>query len=146
MRHTMMSVRLWPVLLTPVLSGGCPSTAPPADPPTGGGTVSFRDQIRPIFDTHCAGCHSAGGLADQSGIALRLTAAVSYDLLVDRMSVQDASLTLVVPGNAAASFLFQKVNSDTPAVGSRMPLARAALADADVELIRLWIDEGALNN
>lgn len=123
---------------------GCGSVNTPA-PPTGE-TVSFAADIQPIFNAHCTDCHRAGGLADISGIALRLVEGVSYDLLVDQPSSQRSDLTLVVPGDAAASLLFLKVSSNTPPVGATMPLNRARLSSTDLGLIRDWIDQGALNN
>jgi len=67
----------------------------------------------------------------------------SYGLIVEQPSHQDASWTLVVPGDAASSLLFLKVSSDEPPVGERMPQVGGALADDEIELIRAWIDCGA---
>ncbi len=136
--------------LTLLLSIGCPSGA--VLPPTSGddapqvGPVSFRDQIQPIFDAHCIICHVDGGVADLAGIALRLGAGLSFDMLVDQTSVRDTRLTFAVPGDSADSLLYLKVSSSNPPVGSRMPLGGPALSSTDVELIRTWIDEGAQNN
>ena len=114
--------------------------------PGDGDPVSFSGRIQPIFTTACAGCHSEGGLADLSGIALRLTADVSYSLLVSQQSVQRPDLTLVVPGDPDSSLLFLKISSDTPPVGARMPRSAPPLSQLEIDLIRDWIDEGALNN
>lgn len=108
--------------------------------------MSFRDQIQPIFDAHCIICHVDGGVADFAGIALRLGTGLSFDMLVDQTSVRDASLTFVVPGDSASSLLFLKVSSSNPPIGSRMPFGGPSLSNADIDLIRTWIDEGAQNN
>jgi len=114
--------------------------------PSTGEPISFAGDIQPIFDAHCIVCHVTGGRADNEGIALKLVAGESYALLVNQPSVQNAALTLVVPGDAATSLMFLKVSSDTPPVGATMPLVGARLSSADLGLIRDWIDQGALDN
>ena len=108
--------------------------------------MSFSGRIQPIFTTACPGRHSEGGLADLSGIALRLTADVSYSLLISQRSVQRPDLTLVAPGDPASSLLFLKISSGTPPVGARMPRSAPPLSQPKIDLIRDWIDQGALNN
>ena len=113
------------------------------DAPPAVQTVSFSSEIQPIFDASCTVCHVSGGIADA---ILHLSAEESFDALVGHPSVQDASLTRVVAGDSSTSLLFQKVSSDSPPVGARMPLGGAPLSDADIALIRDWIDQGAPNN
>ena len=108
--------------------------------------VSFKDQIQPILNTDCFRCHRVNGEADLFGIALQVGEEVAFELLVNQPSSLDANLTLVVPGDAASSLLFNKVASDTPPTGARMPLREAPLSAESIELIRDWIDQGALNN
>ncbi len=152
------------VLLT---SGGCTPPTPAADDGDGAGggnggggngggdgdgdggddgtvqAVSFENQIQPIFDANCTVCHVSGGIADA---IMHLNAEESFDALVGQASVQDASLTRVVAGDSGTSLLFEKVSSNSPPVGARMPLGGAPLSDADIALIGDWIDEGAANN
>ena len=66
--------------------------------------------------------------------------------LVDQLSVQRNDLTLVVPGDSASSLLFQKVSTDNPPVGLRMPRFAPPLSESEIDLIREWIDQGALDN
>ncbi len=119
-------------------------TSPPDDtaPPTVQ-TVSFSNQIQPIFDANCIVCHVSGGIADA---ILHLNAEEAFDALVGPPSVQDVSLTLVDAGDSSTSLLLQKVNSDSPPVGARMPLGGPPLSDDLIALIRDWIDQGAPNN
>lgn len=121
----------------------CPVNVPG---PVTGTTISFANDIQPIFNDLCIGCHVTGGFADQSGIALRLVAGQSFDLLVNQKSVQDTSLTLVIPGDSANSLLFQKTSQDTPPVGATMPLVGRRLTSTELALVRDWIDQGALDN
>lgn len=109
-------------------------------------TISFSGRIQPIFTPTCTVCHSPGGVADLSGIALQLTEDVAYDLLVNQASVQDESFTLVVPGDSASSLLFLKINSNSPPIGDRMPLFSSVLSADEIALIRDWIDQGAMDN
>lgn len=117
-----------------------------SDGPAEGEPVSFANHIQPILTVKCTDCHIPGGLADLAGIELKLTEDVSYALLVDQPSVQDPSLTLVVPGDAESSLLYLKISSDNPPVGLRMPEFAPALSQGDQTLIRDWIDQGAMEN
>ena len=139
--------------------GGCPNNVNTGDAAGGAATqpsdqgdgdaaetVSFGNDIQPIFNTNCISCHQEGGVADQAGIALRLGSGESYGLLVNQRSAQNSNLVLVVPGDAEASLLLQKINSDAPPVGVRMPFGGAALSASEIELIRTWIAQGALSN
>ncbi len=135
-----------------VLGASCTTTFMPTD--TGGdignggtgGTVSFSVEIQPIFTTACAGCHSPGGNADSARIPSHLTDGEAYDLIVGVPSVQRSDLILVVPGDSAASLLYLKVSSISPPTGNRMPLFAPVLSDAEIGLIRDWINQGAENN
>lgn len=113
---------------------------------TDGGAVSFSADLEPILTTLCSTCHREGGIADQAGIDLRLTADVALDMLLNDRSVQDPSLAFVVAGDADASLVFLKISSDSPPVGTRMPFALAPLDDGQIALIRDWINQGALDN
>lgn len=150
------------VLLT---SGGCTPPTPPADVGDGAGggnggadgdgdgggdgtvqAVSFANQIQPIFDANCIVCHASNSINVTADAIMHLNAEESFEALVGQASVQDASLTRVVAGDAGTSLLFEKVSSNSPPVGARMPLDGAPLSDADIALIGDWIDEGAANN
>ncbi len=133
------------VLALLVCSAGCPSD--PAGPDSSNdGMVSFARQIQPIFTTNCAVCHRPGGIAHLRGIELQLLEGESHDRLVNQPSVQQPNLTIVVPGDSASSLLFLKISSNSPPVGDRMPLLGPPLPRAARDLIRDWIDQGALNN
>lgn len=108
------------------------------------GPISFANDIQPIFSRSCVDCHTPGGFAANTG--LFLTEGTAFSRLVNVKSSQNSNLTRVVPGDSAASLLFQKISSDRPPVGGRMPLFDDALSSDDIERIRLWIDEGAEEN
>jgi hypothetical protein len=116
-------------------------------PPPSDGTVSFATQVEPILVNSCSGCHSPGGAAFvDNGIPMNLTEGQAYDAIVNQLSVQNASWTIVVPGDSASSLLYLKVSMDTPPVGVRMPRFTPPLSGTEQGLIRDWIDQGALNN
>jgi mono/diheme cytochrome c family protein len=95
--------------------------------------VSYADQIQPIFNNNCAGCHgSSGGVGLSSYLALMSSIGNNY------------GENVVVPGNANASGLVDKIEPN-PEHGSRMP-TNGSLTPAEIQLIRTWINEGALNN
>lgn len=133
------------VIALTTLLAGCPTPPAPPDPPVDG-VVLFSTHIQPIFSANCTVCHRPGGIALLRGIELQLLEGVSYDFLVDQPSIQNPDLTLVLPGDSSASLLFLKVSSSAPPVGSRMPLNRSPLSQAQINLIRDWIDQGALDN
>ena len=114
-----------------------------SDGGSNGDTISFARDVQPILTTFCATCHVEGGLADLSGIALRLTEAEALDGLIGGMSVQDPSFSFVVPGDSSSSLLFLKVSMVDPPVGDRMPFALLPLEDDEIAIIRDWIDQGA---
>lgn len=124
---------------------GCQMDLMIPDPPNDG-PISFSAHIQPIFTTNCSVCHRPGGIAHLRGIVLELTEGNSYLGLVNQPSIQQSDLTLVVPGDSNASLLFHKVNSNSPPIGDRMPLLGPPLPRAAIDLIRDWIDQGALNN
>jgi hypothetical protein len=98
----------------------------------------LTDEIQPIFDGSCAlaNCHvgdGAGGLNLEPGRA--------FDELVGVASTE-VDEPLVSPGDLDRSYLFEKLVSDRPRVGDRMPLA-TALETLDIEAVREWIIGGA---
>lgn len=136
-----------PVIVLIVVFSGCDVLTVIPSPGDGQvGTVSLANDIQPIFTARCAGCHRDGSTTSNSGIAVRLVEGQSRSTLVNQASVLDPSLTQVIPGDSTNSLLFQKVASDAPPVGLRMPRNSSALEQGQIDLIATWIDEGALDN
>jgi hypothetical protein len=97
-------------------------------------------EIQPIFTKSCAlvNCHTGDGAAE-----LNLDSGNAFAELVNVPSVQVDDLR-VKPGDPALSYLFEKITSERPRVGDRMPIGNA-LDPLDVEAIRQWIAGGAEN-
>ena len=108
------------------------------DDPSGPMTASFRSIQSHVFTPVCIACH-AGAAAPRG---LRLDATNSYALLVDIASSEVPALKRVAPGDAANSYLVQKLEGHQ-AVGARMPLGGPYLDAQTINLIRQWIDNGA---
>ncbi len=94
--------------------------------------VSFGAHVQPLFNETCAftGCHGD----NQPAAGLRLT---SYDNLMFN------PLQVVIQGKPDESILVLRIEGR---LGSRMPLNRPALTQNQINGIRTWIAEGALNN
>ncbi len=75
--------------------------------------------------------------------APRLDAANSFGLLVGVPSSQVPALQRVNPGNPNESYLIQKLEG-AATVGQQMPLGAPSLPQADINVIRQWITDGAL--
>lgn len=103
-------------------------------------TVSFATDLQPIFNSECTLCHMSGGQA----AFLPLTDGVSYGNLVSKASTYTASSKLVVPCDSSNSILYKRISGTS--VGFQMPKGGSALSSSDQNLIKTWIDEGALNN
>lgn len=95
----------------------------------GGETVSFSLDILPILQQDCILCHGGAG-----GLDLE-----SYEGLITGGN----SGLVVIPGNADGSLLPRRLDGTVPPT---MPLDAPALTSPEIERIRQWIREGALDN
>lgn len=103
---------------------------------------SFATHIQEIFDRRgCSGtnCH---GAALSAGMDLR--AGASYANLVN-VDATSESFKRVLPGNAQDSYIIIKLEG-RQTVGSQMPLIGPALDSIDLQNIKNWINQGAMNN
>ena len=97
---------------------------------------SHAAHVQPIFNVHCAGCHSSpspsGGL-DLGGDA--------FDNIVNVRSNGLPTMELINPGSPATSYLLHKVKGTQLDVGGSGG-SMGALSPAQVETLRLWIVQG----
>lgn len=110
-------------------------TAPPA---------SFAANVQPIFSASCAkvGCHT--GTVPQAG--MNLTAGSAYAAIVNIVANSAPSFKRVNPGDPNNSYIVMKLEGDPRIQGNRMPDDGLFLTPAQVQVIRTWILQGALNN
>jgi hypothetical protein len=91
--------------------------------------VDFTRQIQPLLKAHCLECHS------QDKRKGGLSVATLDDLLEGG---KDGAV--VRPGKSADSLMLQRLTGD---IEPQMPKDEDPLAEAQMALIRQWIDEGA---
>jgi len=105
-------------------------------------TVSFKNDVQPIFNTSCAkdGCH-----AGSQNNGMDLTEGNSYSQIVNVPSYDASGYMLVMPFNADSSAIYLKI-IDSPIAGLGMPYGEAPLSNSNIKTIRSWIDQGAKNN
>jgi hypothetical protein len=127
-------VRALPLLVLPLLVA-CGEEPVPEPTPT------FTQVDDDILSKSCAfsSCHGGGS----GGLRLDGTDA-DYDALVDVPSTGKPSATLVVPGDADASYLIQKLEGADGIVGVPMPQGTDSLEADRLQELRDWIDAGAL--
>ena len=124
-----------------VMNYSCKSSETTFSIPT---VVSFAGDIQPVFDEACVSCHN---LTTFSG-GLNLSPDVAYKSLVNAKSDQSTRV-YVKPGSPDSSYLVNKLKgtqSNVGGLGSRMPLGASPLPDSEIDMIRQWISQGALNN
>ena len=103
--------------------------------------VSFRNDIQPIFTNNCVnvGCHPGGG----APFSLRSDDSYNGLVNVDATMGPCAGIKRVLPGNADNSALIKRLEGTC---GTRMPSGADQLSATNIQRIRTWITQGALNN
>ncbi|MHC4954144.1 MAG: c-type cytochrome domain-containing protein [Planctomycetota bacterium] len=104
--------------------------APPGDPQgSGPTTVSFSGDVLGIFLSDCRSCHGGAG-----GLDLESWSGVMAG---------GNSGPVVVPGDPDASLLIKRLDGSVLPI---MPKSRPALTDGEIDIVRVWIQEGAQDN
>jgi hypothetical protein len=134
-------------------TSGCSSTSGTANGNTDTNAVTFTKVYSDVLSGSCTPCHAPGGTGDSAGRLDMSTQAVAYPNLQKSAagaSCGSSGLTLVVPGDAAASLLVEKVSSAHPPCGTQMPFGcggpSPCLAAAQVQEIVDWVNGGAQND
>lgn len=132
-RFSLILLGAWLVALAVI---ACSDLGDPVDP-VPPEPVSLSADIQPIFNARCAvsGCHVQP--APQGGCDL--SEGQSYANIVSVRS-QTFPGERVTPGSPAGSVLYVLVE------GGSMPQLGGPLPSSQIELIRRWIAEGALDN
>lgn len=144
MRHSFVTFGIG-IAAMALVAIGCGKDSPAA--PSGTTTTttaSFAAIQRDILTPSCESCHTDNGRSPAGGLNLKVGAA--YPNLVGQASSAKAGAIRVVAGNPSGSYLVQKLEGALDIVGLRMPRVGAPLSDAQVAIIRQWIQEGAQNN
>lgn len=101
-----------------------------------GEKISYNEQIRPIFNTSCVGCH--GGVKKNAG--------VSFIYREEALGTSANGNRIIVPGEPENSELIKRISSDDPRYV--MPPAHGEhhnepLSPAQIKLLSDWIRQGA---
>lgn len=107
------------------------ATLAAADDRTDSVALNFAEHAKAVFRAHCVSCHNSNKTEGD----LDLT---NYASLMQGSSSGDT----IEPGSSADSYLFQLM---THAESPEMPPSGQKIPSNDIEIIRNWIDDGAIN-
>jgi len=101
-------------------------------------TISFSKDIKPILEAHCLECHAKGGVGQvKSGLSMEthaeLIKGTKFGAVIKAGDSLSSTLVLLIEGKADPSINMPK--------GHKKPLSAE-----QINTIKSWIDQGALNN
>ncbi len=99
--------------------------------------VSYKSDIKPILDKHCAECHIQGG----TGAEATNFIVGSYDSLMKGTKYGP----VVVAGDSISSSLYRLVSGKVDK-SIQMPHSKEPMPATEISAIEQWIDQGAKNN
>ena len=111
-------------------------------PPPAASGATFSDIQASVFTPSCATstCHAGGAPA----AGLNLEMANSYTMLVGIQSGQDPAFVRVLAGSPDNSYLVQKLEGSASGGGIMPP--GGALSQTNIDMIRQWISDGAIDD
>ena len=107
-------------------------------------SIALEDRARAYLDANCGHCHRHEGAANTSGMFLDIHTNTPAELGVNKAPIAAGRgtgnrLYGIVPGQADASILLYRMESDDP--GIRMPeVGRQLVHQEGIDLIREWIE------
>jgi len=133
-------------LLTAILALGCGSDDPAPPAPTPPDTLNMAKVAREVInETNCGGplCHTGTAAGLRLGPVDQLHAE-----LVGKMATGaecgTSGLIRVVQSDSANSLLYRKISGGPVPCGDPMPPPPQMISADKIEMVRLWIDEGAV--
>ena len=101
-------------------------------------SVSFSQDVKPILDQNCIACHQEGG----EGLVASGFSMMSYE---DLMRGTNAGPMIIAGDSLGSNMIVLMEGRADPSIsmphGTMKPVR-----SADIETIRVWIDQGAKNN
>lgn len=93
--------------------------------------INFNDDVRPILNNKCIGCH--GGVRQSGGLSFILRESAIRKIKSGKYAI--------VPGNSHESEMIARIKSTDP--DFRMPMDKEALTKNEIRTLQKWIDQGA---
>lgn len=97
--------------------------------------IRFGTDIKPLLDSYCLACH--GGASPQSGFSVQ-----TYNTVI----TSGLRAPNVIASNSGGSRLYIATTTSPSRDIDRMPQGGPYLTSDQQNLIKTWIDQGALNN
>ena len=95
-------------------------------------SINFNRDIRPLLSDRCFHCHGPDEEDRQEGLRF------------DQRDGEEGALNVLVPGDADASELYQRITSDDPDLVMPPPDShKKPLSEAEKKRFQSWINEGA---
>jgi len=137
-------------------SGSCADYQPPAGFDTTTPSVSFANDVMPVFGQSCAfsTCHGSS-TGPANGVFLGKDPARVYTAIVGVRGDELQTMPFVTAGDPRQSYLMRKIDGsqcalDTQCTGSScqgsMPKNESLLDVPTRDIVRRWIAQGAKNN
>ena len=125
-----LAALLTALALAATIAGGCPLASWAADAPIGGSEADalFRQQLAPLLEARCVGCHR--GVAARADLTLDTR---------DGLLKGGESGPALVPGKPDQSLLIEMISGDEPS----MPRDAERLATSEVVALKNWVAAGA---
>jgi len=97
--------------------------------------VDFNRDVKPILASNCFVCHGFDPSTREAGLRLDIRdGATAF--------IRNQSRRVIEPGDPDRSELIARIESDDPEF-NMPPQEHARLSDAEIETLRLWIEQGA---
>lgn len=100
--------------------------------------VSFSQDVKPLLDQNCMECHQPGG----EGVVASGFDMSTYDGLIKGANFGP----MIIAGDAEGSNMIVLMEGRADPSISMPHGQQDPIAKADIETIRLWVEQGALNN
>lgn len=95
--------------------------------------VDFAREVRPILNAHCTACH--GGVKEAGE--------VSFIYREQALGEGESGKRIIVPGDPDGSEMMRRILSEDPDEVMPKPAHGPRLPDAEIAILRRWIEEGA---
>lgn len=98
--------------------------------------LEYNRDIRPVFSDTCFTCHGPDARKREAGLRL--------DKPEGAVAKLDSGTVAIVPGKSTESELVKRITSTDPDVQMPPPDSNKHITPAQIELLKEWIDEGAV--